>query len=116
MQHAYFVFEARLSSVAAEQLQYRSSLTYVQGDWFCPSCLSGASKKAAKVAAGTAREHYLGGGDKLALVQIQALWQEADGSCCFAGRWYELPEGTHTGRQVNLHANASMCCLSVFPC
>ncbi|KAL0033288.1 hypothetical protein WJX77_001908 [Trebouxia sp. C0004] len=78
----------------------RPPLTDVpKGDWLCPSCVSGKQRRGRKAAAGTAREHLLAGGKKLALVHIQALWQEPDGSRCFAGRWYEVPEDTHTGRQ-----------------
>lgn len=76
---------------------------HMQGDWFCPCCENKSRrKKTAGSAGGTAREHYLEGGEKLALVQIQVLWQEPDGSHWFTGRWYELPDKTHTGRQVNL--------------
>ncbi|KAA6424992.1 MAG: origin recognition complex subunit 1-like [Trebouxia sp. A1-2] len=78
----------------------RPPLTNVpKGDWLCPSCVSGKPRRGRKAGAGTAREHLLAGGKKLALVHIQALWQEPDGSKCFAGRWYEVPENTHTGRQ-----------------
>ena len=60
----------------------------------------GNSPQVRQAQAATAREHLLAGGKKLALVQIQALWKEPDGSKSFAGRWYEIPENTHNGRQV----------------
>lgn len=72
-----------------------------KGDWLCPSCVGGERHRPRKGQSATAREHLLAGGKKLALVQIQALWKEPDGSQCFTGRWYEIPESTHTGRQVN---------------
>ena len=72
-----------------------------KGDWLCPSCVDGKRQRPRKGQSATAREHLLAGGKKLALVQIQALWKEPNGSQCFAGRWYEIPENTHTGRQVN---------------
>lgn len=78
-----------------------SSWYMCKGDWLCPSCVGGERQRRRKGQSATAREHLLAGGKKLALVQIQALWQEPDGSQCFAGRWYEIPENTHTGRQVN---------------
>ena len=88
-----------------------SSSWYVcKGDWLCPSCVSGERHRPRKGQSATAREHLLAGGKKLALVQIQALWQESDGSQCFAGRWYEIPENTHIGRQVSplMHAAGSV--------
>ena len=78
-----------------------SSWHMCKGDWLCPSCAGGERQHPRKGQSATAREHLLAGGKKLALVQIQALWKEPDGSQCFAGRWYEIPENTHTGRQVN---------------
>ncbi|KAL3142669.1 hypothetical protein ABBQ38_002975 [Trebouxia sp. C0009 RCD-2024] len=70
-----------------------------EGDWLCASCVGGGRRCARKGQTATAREHLLAGGEKLALVQIQALWEEPNGRQCFAGRWYEIPERTHTGRQ-----------------
>ena len=64
--------------------------------------MAGARPKNRTGGASTAREHLLSGGRKLALVRIQALWQEPDGSQYFAGRWYEVPENTYIGRQVSL--------------
>lgn len=72
-----------------------------KGDWLCPSCVGGGRQHPRKGQSATARERFLAGDKRLALVQIQALWKEPDGSQCFAGRWYEIPENTHTGRQVN---------------
>ena len=71
--------------------------------------MSGKLRQGQKAGAGTAREHLLAGGEKLALVHIQALWQEPDGSKCFAGRWYEVPQNTHTGRQVHPDADHYSC-------
>ena len=98
------VLNARLMGVIS-CLHHLFTIAIMQGDWLCPSCISGTHRRGRKCQTGTAREHLLAGGKKLALVQIQALWQESHGSQCFAGRWYEIPDNTHTGRQVRLHAS-----------
>lgn len=72
---------------------------YVQGDWMCHDCASGAEPAAASARPRIARQKLFSGA--FALTRIEAIWQEPDGSYWFSGRWYVLPEETHTGRQVS---------------
>ena len=70
----------------------------LQGDWICHNCEAGGEPSQAAAQPRTARQKLHSADYSLA--RIEALWEEPDGSVCFTGRWYFLPEETHTGRQV----------------
>ena len=72
----------------------------LQGDWICHNCEAGVEPSQAAAQPRTARQKLHSADYSLA--RIEALWEEPDGSVCFTGRWYFLPEETHTGRQVIL--------------
>ena len=65
----------------------------------CHDCVSGAEPAAASNRSGIARQKLFSGA--FSLTRIEAIWQEPDESYWFSGRWYVLPEETHTGRQVS---------------
>ena len=64
----------------------------------CHDCASGGEPPAATTKHGIARQKLFSGA--FSLTRIEAIWQEPDGSKWFSGRWYVIPEETHTGRQV----------------
>ena len=65
----------------------------------CHACASGNEPLESTARPGIARQRLASG--ELNLTKIEAIWQEADGSWWYSGRWYYLPEETHTGRQAN---------------
>ena len=74
-----------------------------KGDWLCPRCTGapGAARPppaAAPARQRRARELLLEG--RLALARVEAVWEEG-GEQRWAGRWWYLPQDTHTGRQAH---------------
>lgn len=69
-------------------------------EWLCPMCLASEDGVAPPEAGArrTACTEFLAG--NLHLCRIECIWSEGD-QFKFVGRWFALPEETHTGRQAH---------------